>query len=108
MQRGPNLSALRAPVQFLTGCGSLQRRSSTGGWANGIPLKLRTAAFGVWVDSSMPLAVLTRSAANPSAKDAAQRQAEMKKVRFSDLMELLVTDSTPGRAREPGEPIGVC
>ena len=64
MQRGPNWSALRAPVQFFTGCGSFQRRSPTGGAANGIPLKLRTPDLAAAVVSIRPLAVLTWSAAN--------------------------------------------
>ena len=41
MQRGPNLSAGRTPGQLWTGCGAFQRRSPTGGAANGIPLKTR-------------------------------------------------------------------
>src|SRR5438552_6075979 len=61
MHRGPNWSALRTPFQFLTDWGSRQRRSPTGGWPNGMPLKLRTPSLGGAVDSRMPLAVLTRS-----------------------------------------------
>ena len=37
MHRAPNWSALRTPFQFLTGCGGFQRRSPTGGAANGMP-----------------------------------------------------------------------
>src|SRR6185437_8450354 len=73
MQRAPNLSALRAPFQFFTGWGSFQRRSPTGGAANGIPLKLRTPSFDDTVDSTTPLAVLTRSAANVLAPRNPQR-----------------------------------
>ena len=58
MQVGPNLSALRTPVQFFTGCGSRQRRSPTGGWPNGIPLKLRTPFLAGAVDSSTPFAIV--------------------------------------------------
>src|SRR5262245_31863015 len=72
MHRGPNSSALRTPLQFFAGCGSRQRRSLTGGWANGMPLKLRTPSFGAAFDCRMPLAVLTRSAANASWAAAAQ------------------------------------
>src|SRR5262245_15670742 len=73
MHRGPNWSALRTALQFLTGCGSRQRRSPTGGWPKGIPLKLRTPFLGAAVDSRMPLAILTRSAANDGRVAAAQR-----------------------------------
>src|SRR5580704_17192910 len=71
MHEGPNASALRAPDQFLTGCGSRQRRSPTGGWPNGIPLKLRTPSLGAAVDSTAPLAVLTRSTARAGRTAAA-------------------------------------
>src|SRR5215831_4782967 len=64
MQRGPNSSALRTPLQFLTGCGSRQRKLPTGGWPNGIPLKLRTPSLAAAVDSREPFAILTRSPAN--------------------------------------------
>src|SRR6266567_4058156 len=72
MQRGPNWPALRTPLQFLTGCGSRQRRSPTGGWPKGMPLKLRTPSWGASVDSRMPLAVLTRSAATDGGIATAQ------------------------------------
>src|SRR5450432_4639030 len=64
MHRGPNSSALRMPFQFLTGCGSRQRRSPNGGWPNGMALKLRMPSFCAALDWRTPLAVLTRSAAN--------------------------------------------
>jgi hypothetical protein len=35
-----NLSHFRTPVQFFAGCGAFQRKSPTGGAANGIPLKI--------------------------------------------------------------------
>src|SRR5580692_385563 len=73
MQRAPNLSALRTPFQFFTGWGSFQRSSPTGGAAKGMPLKLRTLSFGGAVDSTTPLAVLTRSAANVLAPRNPQR-----------------------------------
>jgi hypothetical protein len=59
MQRGPNWSALRTPVQSFTGWGSRQRRSPSGGCANGIPLKLRTPSLAGVVHSIKPLAILT-------------------------------------------------
>src|SRR5579859_4665221 len=71
MHRGPNWSALRTAFQFLTGWGSRQRRSPTGGWPNGMPLKLRTPSLGGAVDSRMPLAILTRSEANAGCIAAA-------------------------------------
>src|SRR5579884_1656631 len=71
MHAGPNLSALRMPVQFLTGCGSRQRKSPTGGAAKGMPLKLRTPSFGEVVDSRTPFAVFTRSLALAGSADAA-------------------------------------
>src|SRR3954466_3219988 len=64
MQRGPNSSALRAPAHFFTGRGSRHRRLPTGGWAKGMPLKLRTPSLGAALASRAPLAVLTRSAAD--------------------------------------------
>ena len=79
MQRGPNWSALRTPVHFFTGWGSLRRRAPTGGCANGIPLKLQTPELGAAVDSMVPLAILTRSAAKASpARQADSRIAEVK------------------------------
>ena len=72
MQAAPNLSALRTPGQFFTGCGSRQRKSPTGGWANGIPLKLRTPSLGGTVDSTMPFAVFTRSAPKAGSATAAE------------------------------------
>src|SRR5580658_8730579 len=77
MHRGPNWPALRAPVQFLTGCGSRQRRSPTGGCAKGMPLKLRTPSLGVEVDSRMPFAVVTRSAARAGNTAALQMAAQI-------------------------------
>ena len=64
MQRGPNWSALRTPVQSFTGWGSRQRRSPTGACPNGIPLKMRTPSFGAAVDSITPFAIRTWSAAS--------------------------------------------
>src|SRR5215471_14298218 len=72
MHRGPNWSALRMPFQFFTGWGSRQRRSPSGGRPNGIPLKLRTPSLGAAVDSRMPFAVVTRSAANSAGIARAQ------------------------------------
>ena len=39
---GLNSSALRTPSQCAAGCGGRQRKSPTGGAANGIPLNIRT------------------------------------------------------------------
>ena len=72
MQVAPNVSALRTPDHFFGGCGSRQRRSPTGGWANGIPLKLRTPSLGGTVDSTMPFAVFTRSAPRAGSATAAE------------------------------------
>src|ERR1051326_2488591 len=71
MQRGPNSSALRTPLQFFTGWGSRQRRLPTGGWPKGIPLKLRTPSLGGAFASRRPLAILTRSAATDGCVAAA-------------------------------------
>jgi len=46
MQRAPNSPALRTSAHALTGCGAFQRKSPTGGAANGTPRNIRT------VDSS--------------------------------------------------------
>ena len=86
MHRGPNWSALRAPVQFLTGCGSRQRRSPTGGCANGMPLKLRTPSLGAEVDSRMPFAVFTRSAARAGNTAALQITMAGKRKRIRSLI----------------------
>jgi hypothetical protein len=88
MHRGPNASALRTPVQFFAGCGSLQRKSPTGGSAKGIPLKLRTPEFSRVVASRKPLATLTRSAPNASPGKVAPRQIAMAKklLRFGDFI----------------------
>ncbi len=37
MQRDANSDPSRTPVQFAAGCGSRQRKSPTGGAANGMP-----------------------------------------------------------------------
>ena len=81
MQVGPNLSALRTPVQFFTGCGSRQRKSPMGGCANGSPLKLRTPSLGGTVDSTVPFAVFTRSAPKAGSAVAAQRAMAGRSVR---------------------------
>src|SRR5882672_11276508 len=67
IQRGPNLSEIRASCQFFTGCGGFQRESPTGGAPNGMPLKLRAPELLSETPSSMPLAILTRSWANATA-----------------------------------------
>jgi hypothetical protein len=90
MQRGPNWLALRTLFHFFTGCGSLQRNAPTGGCANGIPLKLRTAAAGGLSASMTPSAVLTRSAARADGKTAPRQTATlMKKKRLSDFIRTL-------------------
>src|SRR5579863_4227905 len=86
MHRGPNWSALRAPVQLLTGWGSRQRRSPTGGCANGMPLKLRTPSLGAEVDSTMPFAVFTRSAVMAGNAAAAQITIARKRKRIRSLI----------------------
>src|SRR5690242_18575199 len=67
MQRGPNWVAGRTPVQFFTGCGAFHRESPTGGAANGTPLNARTPVAWGPDPSSVPFAILTRSAANSPA-----------------------------------------
>src|ERR1035441_9578983 len=104
MHAGPNWSALRTPVQFLTGCGSRQRRSPTGDWPNGMPLKLRTPSLGAAVDSRMPLAVLTRSAAKAGNTAAVHVTMAEKRKRIRGLIgdfrfgnqDLSVADSASG------------
>src|SRR5438477_6198438 len=57
MARGPNLSALRTPVQFGTGCGSLQRKFPVGAAAKGTPLNvLMPDSF---TPSNVPLEIFT-------------------------------------------------
>ena len=87
MQRGPNWSALRAPVQFFTGCGSLHRSSPTGGCANGIPLKTRTPELEGTVDSTAPLAIFTRSEAEapPAEMDPKDMAIARQRMRFMDV-----------------------
>ena len=48
----PNASALRTPCQCAAGCGCFQRKSPTGGAANGMPLKARTPEASVTPDIS--------------------------------------------------------
>src|ERR1035438_10226498 len=99
MHRGPKWSALRTPFQFLTGWGSRQRRSPTGGWPNGMPLKLRTPSLGASVDSRMPLAVLTRSAANDGWIATAQT-AMVGRINVEAFMEISThQDSNTGHKR---------
>src|SRR3954464_3637648 len=71
MQRGPKPVAGRTPLQFRTGCGAFQRRSPTGGSANGRPLKARTPLACGPEPSTTPDASLTRS--DPAAKAEAAR-----------------------------------
>ena len=62
-KNSPDSPASRVSFHGMTGIGSRQRKSPTGGLANGMPLKLRTPSLGAEVDSRMPFEVLTRSAA---------------------------------------------
>ena len=68
IQRGPNLTASRTPFQFLTGCGGFQRRSPTGGAANGTPRKARTPS--TVVPATVPFEVLTCTGLLPPAASA--------------------------------------
>src|SRR5689334_11343646 len=86
MHEGPNSSALRVPDQFLTGWGSRQRRSPTGGCPKGRPLKLRTPSRGAALDSTVPLAVFTRSAADEGRTVAAKVTMTHENTRMVDIM----------------------
>src|SRR5687767_3621215 len=55
----PNWSAARTPVQLVTGCGSFQRSSPTGGAPKGMPLNTATPGNLPGVPEIRPLAVLT-------------------------------------------------
>src|SRR4051794_19896598 len=79
IQRGPKLVAGRTSLQFRTGCGAFQRRSPTGGSANGRPLKARTPLACGPVPSTTPDASLTRS--GPAAKAEAVRVTAVRIVR---------------------------
>src|SRR5436190_2727547 len=58
-QTSPNVSALRTPVHFATGCGARHRCAPTGGAANGTPLNTRTPGAAADVPESRPASVLT-------------------------------------------------
>ena len=88
MQVAENWSALRTPVHVAGALGAFQRRSPTGGAANGIPLYTRTAALVPATPETEPLSVFTGSlvaaetfAAGSSARaesNIAQRIAEFR------------------------------
>lgn len=65
-QRGPKRVAARTPFQGTTGWGGFQRRLPTGGAAKGMPRKARMPLRSA-TPSTVPLAVLTRSAAQSTA-----------------------------------------
>src|SRR5512138_2741429 len=73
-----NSVALRSPCQFFTGCGSRQRRSPTGGCANGMPLKMRRSFSLSTTPTSVPFAIFTR-AASDEANTGAQNASEVTK-----------------------------
>lgn len=56
-----NWSALRTSVHGVTGCGAFQRRSPTGGAANGMPLKTLTDGSSPRTPSIAPVSVRTMS-----------------------------------------------
>src|SRR5213594_3438524 len=61
MHAAENVSAARTPLQGATDCGAFQRRSPTGGAANGMPLNTRTP-FAL-TPEIWPLSILTVSGA---------------------------------------------
>src|SRR5206468_6083831 len=63
-QTSPNVSALRTPVHFATGCGARHRNAPTGGAANGTPLNTRTPGAAADVAESRPASILTVGAAS--------------------------------------------
>jgi hypothetical protein len=66
----------------LAGCGAFQRSSPTGGWANGIPLNMRTAGVLSAAAWTTPFSVLTWSAANAPAASRGQSTSERAVARF--------------------------
>jgi hypothetical protein len=61
---GPAAVAARSPAHGATGCGGRQRRSPTGGVANGTPRNTRTPAAESSRPTSVPASTVTRG---PSA-----------------------------------------
>src|SRR6185312_7484794 len=75
MQRGPKWSALRTPVQPLTGCGGFQRREPTGGAAYGMPLNSSRPDLASRLPDNVPVSmrtVGTESAANTASTTSAK------------------------------------
>src|SRR5262249_43763518 len=68
----PNVSALRMPVHFATGCGARHLSSPVGGAANGTPLNTRTPGVDADTPAIRPASVLIGSgtAARKTLTDA--------------------------------------
>src|SRR5262245_29231867 len=62
-QLGPNLTQSRTPSHFAGGSGGRQRRSPTGGAANGIPRKTRVEPSALSVPRIVPASSFTVGAA---------------------------------------------
>src|SRR5258708_4252910 len=78
MHTGENLSAARTPSHFAASFGARQRRSPTGGPANGTPLKTRTSGNTPAVPVSDPCCTLTGSLIAPKAvPKVARRRTEI-------------------------------
>src|ERR1700741_2595872 len=103
IQRGPKSTACLTPCQFLTGCGSRQRKSPVGGCANGIPLKMRTPDGCVPRPSTVPLAVWTRSAAC-IARAAPRITSAKTKIFITHLYNILEPHRTYCRGGPPWPP----
>src|SRR5258705_9882835 len=69
--RGPYSTALRTPVQGVTGCGAFQRSGPTGGAAYGMPLNTRTSALLPAAPDTKPPSVFAGSVIAADAAVAA-------------------------------------
>src|SRR5581483_56105 len=75
IQMAPNSSALRMPSQCGAGWGGFQRKSPTGGAANGIPLNTRTSASLPATPDIRPVSIFTGSFIAAHVVPAARRIA---------------------------------
>src|ERR1700731_1654181 len=89
MHRAPNSVALLTPFQGLTGCGSFQRNSPTGGAANGMPLKITTFPSALLLPATSPASVGTCTCA-PSEPTPNNTAAAAAIPRFASIFMIVV------------------
>ena len=101
MQRVPQVSALRVPVQGATGWGAFQRSGPTGGAAKGTPRKTRTDGSVPTVPSSVPPVTFTRSAADSAVAESSAAAVQAVRGIMARSLSLTVIVHASAARREP-------